>query len=76
MDILYNYMSIVVISLLQVCQNEAILGGGGVVELLDYIKVEWINITKELYVFRIDKPKCELIMQQLSYLHLKVNTSQ
>lgn len=75
MDILYNYMSIVVISLLQVCQNEAILGGG-VVELLDYIEVEWINITKELYFFRIDKPKCELIMQQLSYSHLKVNTSQ
>lgn len=68
-------MSIVVISLLQVCQNEAILGGG-VVELLDYIEVEWINITKELYFFRIDKPKCELIMQQLSYSHLKVNTSQ
>lgn len=75
MDILYNHMSIVVISLLQVCQNEAILGGG-VVELLDYIEVEWINITKELYFFRIDKPKCELIMQQLSYSHLKVNTSQ
>lgn len=31
---------------------------------------------KGTVLFRIDKPKSELIMQQLSCLHLKVNTSQ